>query len=170
MSEKYDFVRADKDEVHELRDHFLAHARRFILSPRQWEACPEYSDLKWTIEAFSEEDRDNVPDDEQGIYTFVIYPGVAGHPACAYLVYVGKTERQGFRKRYAQYLAASLSRPRLYDVLRKWKGYIKFCYAPVSDPGEIGSIEDALIAAFLPPCNSMFPGTVRASVKMFEGY
>lgn len=130
--------------------------------------------LNWKIVRFSQTDLNNVPDDVQGVYTFVLKPGVADHPACAYLLYVGKTERQGFRQRYKQYLrdlkAGSESRrPHVTEMLEKWHEFLWFCYAPVGKHDIIDAIEKALLSAYLPPTNKDFPAEISRSLRKLFG-
>ena len=112
-----------------------------------------------------------IPTGTNGVYSFVVQPKIADHPNCSYLMYVGETEKQGFRARYRQYLREKkkgpLARKRIHVVrmLRKWDRHMWFLYAPVANSKLIQRIEDELIAAYLPPANREFPSSVRTAIK-----
>jgi hypothetical protein len=78
--------------------------RNFVLSPRHWGQCTIPISLSWTIVRFHPAEIPNVPSALSGVYSFVLQPGIANHPACSYLLYIGKAENQSFRDRFRQYL------------------------------------------------------------------
>jgi hypothetical protein len=144
-----------------------------VLFPPAWAACALSVNLSWRIVPFDASSLDSVPDDQRGIYSFVVQPGIANHPACAYLLYVGQTTRS-FRVRYREYLrdqAAGFDcrRPHISGMLNKWKGYLWFCYAHIDDESLIEPTEDALIGAYLPPTNVEMPGKLNRAVAFFMG-
>lgn len=100
----------------------------------------------------------------------MVQPGIANHPAISYLLYVGKVEKQGFRDRFRQYLnervvGEKARRVHVTEMLDKWDGYLWFCFAAVDDQQAIEGVEDALLAAYLPPVNKDFPATISRSLK-----
>lgn len=147
---------------------------RFILSPDQWRGCALPVALTWHTVQFSQTNVSAIPDDRVGVYSFVVKPGIANHPECAYLLYVGMVESQDFRERYKQYLhekaqGAKSRRPHVTDMLLKWEGFLSFCYAPIASTTAIKGVEDALLAAYLPPSNKDFPASIsRAHRQVFE--
>lgn len=150
------------------------HIKRMILSPDQWEACTLPCRLTWRVIRFNRQSLKRVPDTFGGVYTFVVRPGIARHPACSYLLYVGKTERPSFRARYGEYLSDKTlgdrsRRPHITDMLLKWDGYLWFCYARVDRREWIEPIEQALLTAYLPPTNKEFPSTIRRVMKRIFG-
>jgi hypothetical protein len=119
---------------------------------------------------FGETTRQQVPNDQAGVYSFVAKPGIADHHAIGYLLYVGKVERQTFRDRYAQYLADfrkgdASRRPHVAEMLRRWEGHLWFYYAPLEATMDINAVEETLLSAFLPPCNKDFPATVATALR-----
>ena len=143
---------------------------RMILSPRHWSefTCPVT--LAWEPIKFTADHVDNVPDNLSGVYSFIVRPGIADHPQCSYLLYVGKVEDQAFRARYKQYLrekqeGVKARRVHVSRMLQKWDGYLWFCYAPIENGALIGQVEDALLAAYLPSHNRTFPSHVRYEHK-----
>lgn len=103
------------------------------------------------------------------MYSFVVQPGIAQHPNCSYLLYVGKTKRT-FRARYQEYLrdlnkdSQGTRRPHVTVMLQKWEKYLWFYYAHVDGEKLINQVETALIAAYLPPTNKDLPGTLQQAV------
>ena len=138
-----------------------------ILSPTQWEAYQIDIELSWNPVRFDAMHLNSIPADQKGVYSFIVQPSIAQHPLCAYLLYVGKVEKQVFRERYKQYLKEqqkdyrNARRVHVTRMLQKWKNHLWFCYAPVDDDQLIGQIEDALLAAYLPSHNREFPASIR---------
>ena len=143
---------------------------RMILSPNHWASftCPVT--LRWEPIKFGAEHTDDVPNNLKGVYSFVVRPGIADHPQCSYLLYIGKVEDQAFRTRYKQYLKEkqmgnNARRVHVSRMLQKWEGYLWFYYASIDDDAIIGAVEDALLAAYLPSHNRTFPSHVRYGHK-----
>jgi hypothetical protein len=109
----------------------------------------------------------------RGVYTFLVQPGIANHPCCSYLLYVGETKNQDFRRRYQQYLREKQAgdesvRPHVTDMLQKWDGFLWFYYATIARADLIEDVENALLTAYLPPTNKEFPAKVgRALRRLF---
>jgi len=146
---------------------------KLVLFPKAWKECKVPTKLHWKKIRFDSKNAPNVPADERGVYSFVVEPNVANHPACSYLMYVGKTERN-FRKRYQEYLrdfslASGSRRLHVAGMLNKWQGYLWFCYAPIKDSALITSTEDALLAGFIPPTNVELPGKLRDAIAWSFG-
>jgi hypothetical protein len=149
------------------------HMQRMILSPVQWAACQLPIKLKWKSVKFSSANSKYVPNGSGGVYTFVVKPDIADHPACSYLLYVGKADKS-FRERYYAYLqdkrlGDKSRRPHVEDMLSKWDGHLWFYYAEIDRQELIPSIEEILLAAYLPPTNKSFPGEVKRALQKFFG-
>lgn len=150
------------------------HLKRMVLSPAHWRGFSATTTLKWKRVKFDRGYLKDVPVDKKGVYSFVIRPGIANHPECAYLMYVGMVERQSFRDRFNQYLneqAAGDNSRRVHvtELLRKWKDFLWFCYAPIEAKERIKPTEDDLLVAYLPPSNRRFPATIKGQVaKLFS--
>jgi hypothetical protein len=144
---------------------------RMILYPNQWQrfVSPLSHKLDWKPLKFEKSNSMAVPDDFGGIYSFVVRPEIADHSQCAYLMYIGKTNK--FRTRYYKYQsyldknAWDTDRPRIAEMIHKWTDYLWFYYAKVSDPKLIKVTETPLIQAFLPPYNTEIPGQIGTAVK-----
>lgn len=157
---------AQIDEEPEVRSYRVD---RFILYPNYWNSYPNALHLNWTGLKFTEENKENVPNDQKGVYSFVVDSGIANHPSCRYLFYIGKTDKQDFRTRYNQYLREESSRkPRRHIVrmIKKWPEHLWFYYAPVLEDSIIQQLEDDLLSAFIPPMNRAFPAHVRDVIAL----
>ncbi|ELS32758.1 MULTISPECIES: hypothetical protein [Pseudanabaena] len=151
---------ARRDSVNTLSQF---NVKRFILSPENWRNYPNRTNLNWNKIQFLPENANQIPDNQKGIYSFVVSANIAQHPDCSYLFYVGKTVDQNFKARYKQYLYEERKRkPRMHvlDMLKLWENYLWFCYVPIDDDVLISQLEDDLIEAFLPPVNRQFPVTI----------
>lgn len=142
---------------------------RMVLSPLQWQGCKLPVSLAWRAVRFQRANVNRVPNNAKGIYTFIVKPGIANHPSCAYLMYVGIAEKQVLRDRFSQYFVEkdkgeTSRRPHVTEMLLKWKDFLWFYYAEISDTAKIRQVEDELLAAYLPPSNRTFPSTVRRAV------
>lgn len=157
----YDLI----DTRRELKEY---NVERFILSPKQWKQYNQHVNLRWDCVLFDKANGKYVPNNQSGVYTFVIKPSIADHPACSYLMYVGKAEKQSLRRRFLQYFSEISrekgGRPKIKVMLKLWSGYIWFCYAPINDKDKISLVEKELINAYLPPMNEEFPGEIKQAI------
>lgn len=152
---------------------FRAFEVRFlILNPNLWDKYPARVPLNWYKIKFNASELSNVPNDSCGVYSFVVIPDIANHIACAYLLYVGKTERN-FRRRFKEYLddqdlSRKTNRVHIREMLNKWKDHLWFCYAPISQANLIKQTEDDLINSYLPPYCKKYPAEVREPMKVLR--
>lgn len=151
------------------------HLKRMIIAPTQWAVCNLPVNLNWQPPIqFNASNKGLVPNNKSGVYSFVVQPGIANHPCCSYLLYIGKAKSQSFQSRYGQYLteqrAGQLSRrPHVTEMLEKWSGYLWFCYAEIDDNQQIDVVEDMLLEAYLPPTNKDFPAHIGHVLRRFFG-
>ncbi len=141
----------------------------FLLWPKPWTEFTDTTPLEWRRVKFGENTLDEVPSDAHGVYSFVVEPGIALHPACAFLLYVGMTDRP-LRVRYQEYLrepAKKKPRPRIVRMLRKWPDHLYFYYSKVPPGVVVRDLESALIAGLMPPANTELPARVRDIVGAF---
>lgn len=166
----FDDIFSKPPSTYKLSDFRLT---RMVLSPTQWQSCKIPVRLAWHAVKFHRDNAVRVPKDKRGVYTFVVKPGIARHPSCSYLLYVGKAQKQAFRSRFRQYLTERAKgeksrRPHVTEMLLKWDGFLWFYYAPISRRTKIKTVEDRLLAAYLPPSNRTFPSTIRgAAARLF---
>ena len=150
------------------QDQKKNHTIEFILWPQKWGAYNLLDLFDWEIHPFQPDQIENIPR-EPGIYSFVIQPGIASHPYCSYLMYIGKTKRT-LRVRFCEYLREQddeAGRPNILRLLNKYQGYLHFCCSTIDEKERIGEIEDELIKAFLPPCNDRLPAGVHRVIGAF---
>lgn len=165
MTAPIDFIATQRT----VKDVKYYHVPRFILCPMHWTGYPGITALTWNRVKFTESNASLIPNDKTGVYSFVVDADVAQHPACSYLLYIGKVKDQNLRARYRQYLRASTawkSRPHIADMVEKWSDHLWFCYAEVSDTTVINQLEEDLITAFLPPENRSWPATITHIMRM----
>ena len=158
----------------EFTDEIIADLREhrvwFVHSPRMWIEDDLPVALRWEPVKFLEEFLGQVPDDQLGLYAFMLEPSLEGVPKSAYLMYIGKTSRS-FQERYDEYLKKELrrfGRTLIGRMLERWYGHLWFYYAPVEDPELIHEIEKALIRACVPPYNQKFEGKYGPQMTAFR--
>lgn len=144
---------------------------RMLLSPRHWKACNLAFQLQWRPVKFDAANATQVPDNRRGVYSFLVKPDIASHADVAYLIYVGKVERQFFRARFLQYVGhfKKGENSNWYHVasfLHKWQGHLWFYWAEIPQQNQIDATETTLISSFLPPGNHKFKGAVKKEVNL----
>jgi len=146
--------------------------KRFILWPKQWTKYPARVPLIWSHIRYRQQNFRRLPN-VRGVYAFVVKPGIAALRNCNYLMYVGKALDQTLRTRCPQYLAEEKllkGRPRIKELLANWRTHLFLCFASVGGPKtNVTKAENDLLAAFLPPCNTRFPGRLSAIANIING-
>jgi hypothetical protein len=139
--------------------------QHFTLWPRQWQTYTQSHD--WQNEKLEPTAIDQIPECP-GIYTLILQPGIAGHPFCSYLMYVGRTKC--LRRRFKEYLGMERredGRPKISYFLNKYDQFTCFCYTLVSIDA-LEEVEERLMNAYLPPLNEEYEGTISTSVGAFS--
>ena len=163
-------MNTDQTFIDETVDHLLKHRVRFAHSPLMWSECELPIELDWQSIKFGQEQRQHVPSDQFGVYAFMLQPNISGPPKSAYLMYIGMTCRS-FSERYGEYLDKELKRfgrTLIGRMLGRWDGHLWFHYASVQNESLIGSIEETLLNACIPPYNQKFTGRVGAAITAFK--
>ena len=156
----------------EQSDEFRAYeVRRLILYPPAWQTLALQVPLQWTSIQLSKTAPNQISDTDHGVYTFVVQPGIASHPLCACLLYVGKASgKGGFRARYYSYVGEhgkdDSPRPLVNRMINKWYEHLWFCYAVVPT-ASVPNTEEELLKAYMPPYNTQFPAEISAAVRAF---
>jgi hypothetical protein len=101
---------------------------------------------------------------EPGIYTLLVQPGIAQHPSCSYLMYVGQTTN--LFNRFRNYLSREKRkriRPNVFRLLNIYNGNIWFCFTKVLS-NQLDDYENALMNAYIPPVNNVdrLPSEIRS--------
>jgi len=146
------------------QDEAKAFREDFFLWPKMWReyAQAHNYNFNWDIHPFAPSEVHNIPD-ENGLYTFLIQPSIALHPACSYLMYVGMAEEQSLRDRFRDYLQEkrdNKGRRKIVRLLNKYPDNLFFCCTAVQSGLPLETIEKALISAYIPPCNTKLPARV----------
>ena len=157
------------NDLIEQQDLLKAHQWTFSLWPQQWKRYNLHYLFNWEIHPFNKDQIRCIPR-EPGIYSFMIQPGVASHPHCSYIMYIGRT-CYTLHSRFRRYLREQndpAGRSKVVRFLNKYRGYIYFSCSIISETEQIEKIENELISAFLPPCNSQFPAEIRPVIGAFR--
>jgi excinuclease UvrABC nuclease subunit len=141
------------------RNEAKAHTHQFMLWRRMWEEYANGYELEWNTHRLEANQAGQIPE-EAGVYSLILQPGIANHPACVYLMYVGRTN--SLRRRFGEYLNQErriTGRPKIFSLLNMYPNHTWFCCAILPE-NEIEAAEEALIAAFIPPKNDQLPARV----------
>lgn len=153
-----------------IAEHTAAKAHRVeaLMMPENWAAYASPHVLAWKRIKFGDA-TNSVPNNKVGVYCFVIEPGIAALPSCGLLAYVGRA-KTNFRKRYSEYVAEKDNiggRPKVVVMLNQWSAHLAFYYAELPTPADAAEEETRLLAAFVPPYNSMLPAKVAGKSGAF---
>lgn len=144
-------------------DHIKLHERQFTLSPKFWANYPASKCFTWAQVTLDRGNSHPVPS-RSGIYTLVLIPGIAGHPAISYLMYIGKAK--SLKRRFGDYNRSRIKderRPHIHNFLSKYTK-VEFYFTEVPE-ALLDAEEDALIRALLPPLNIEIPADVSKPVR-----
>lgn len=116
-------------------------------------------EIAWTEVKFVEVNKDQVPT-EPGVYFFSVRPRAANIENHHIILYVGKA-KVNLRDRYINYLRERhglkiSDRDKVVKMLNIYKDRVFFSYCTL-DMYDVERVEDALLMAFDPPCNTMSP-------------
>ena len=122
---------------------------------------PSENPLHWNSIRFGKNEINEVPNDQRGLYAFVIADERTFLPTHGYLMYIGISGRRSsrsLRARYGDYFKQSqvVRRPAIKRMIVKWHAILRFHFAPVDDDvssEELEAMEERLNAAFVPMCS-----------------
>lgn len=144
------------------RGYMREHIWDFLLFPNYW-VDPNNSIpivLNWNEVPFDVGQINNVPNNQKGIYCFVVKPTISQMFETRYLFYVGKTTRN-FRDRYNEYLRDAAGRgkprPKVFSMLRLWNGYLHFYYTSIPNNLNISTCEKRYLNTLVPKVNTDIP-------------
>lgn len=144
------------------QDDYHRHIWQICLWPARWGSCN--SRLRWHSVVLTSDCRSDVPA-TTGVYSLVLQPQIAGHPGSSYLMYVGKA--RNLRVRFGDYLTTErVRRQKIVRVLELYSGHLTFFYSTI-DENVLDDMEEELINAFIPPCNSRFNADVQRARGAF---
>lgn len=165
LSDPTDLVEA----VDEARAHILPGV---IFWRKRWEDFrpPVGITWNWISVPFAKASAQRVPNQQHGLYTFILCPRVADHPKNQFVLYVGKAEKTSLRQRFRHYLQEmeKVKRSHICYALKKYDSYLEFCFTTVGNQSDIGPGEDALLVALMPPLNKEFPASVSRIINVLR--
>jgi len=166
----FDMVAVARGQTQDADGDFATSLHRVALWPTKWRAYVEAAALNWRVHRLSAAERPAVPTDE-GVYTLLVQPGLAGHPAASFLMYVGKANN--LRRRFGDYLQAERrqnARPKNYRRLIRYSDHLWFCCAPLPGASDqlLRTVEDGLLVAYVPAWNDQLPAEISGIVKAFR--
>jgi hypothetical protein len=154
---------------------FGYYCQTFTLHPKQLGSLKLPVDLKWNRIRFAKENADQVLE-QPGVYAFVISHDDPGLPSHGYVLYIGQTKgkktTRSLRVRMKEYFREQErpKRPRIYEMLNKWKGFLFFYFAAV-DPAVVNllDVEAQLNDAMIPPYSQQdFSAEIRKRKHISE--
>ena len=126
-----------------------------------------YSEMhEWQLTKLSDSELGNIPD-APGIYTLLALPGIANHPACSYLMYVGQTV--SLHRRFREYLSKERKesgRPKMFRFLNTYSDHVWFYFTSI-DTALLDNVENGLRDAYIPPLNDAYSGELSKVVRAF---
>ncbi|EGR2240180.1 hypothetical protein ACLIOB_002153 [Vibrio cholerae] len=134
------------------------HGNNFILYPPFFNRADDLPDLEWEKVSFTPENRNKLPK-LKGVYAFAIEISKGGLPPSTLILYVGKAgdlnSGNSLWKRYYDYIRTEKKndRPRIGEMLRRWKGHLSYYYATVDENISTGMVEETLLDVLIPPYN-----------------
>ena len=138
-----------------------AHEIKFFLNTINIRALKRSENpFRWNSIRFDKNEIQSVPNDQRGLYAFIIADQRAFLPVHGYIMYIGIAGRdsdRSLRARYEDYFKQSEieRRPAVRRMIVTWHPILRFHFAPVDDnvpSTDLKAMERRLITAFLPPC------------------
>ncbi|MYJ51402.1 MAG: hypothetical protein F4093_01810 [Gammaproteobacteria bacterium] len=121
---------------------------------------PSENPFLWNSIRFGKNEIQDVPDNQRGLYAFIIADQRTFLPPHGYIMYIGiagRDSNRSLRERYGDYLTQSEveRRPAVKRMIVNWHRILRFHFAPVDNnipSAQLRAMEKRLITAFLPPC------------------
>ena len=167
-------LQAIRDRVDLATQAIAKHKVRFTLNPEYMTtASYPVDELSWASVRYGLDDADDVPDDQRGVYAFVVAHSDKVLPWHRYVMYVGiggKNSSRSLRDRYHDYLNTKkvLKRDRIARMIGTWSDVLHFAYAPVPESvssKELIDLEMAINSALLPPFSK---ADLKAHIKKMQ--
>ncbi len=87
------------EDIIKEQSEMKAHTHEFALWRRKWQEFNSSIIFNWHLFKLEISERGNIPR-SPGIYTLLIQPGIASHPGCSYLMYIGQA--RSLRDRFSE--------------------------------------------------------------------
>lgn len=159
------------DFTNQATDEIAKHSIVFTLSPEKMMGVNDaLANLTWSSIQFGEEEIDQVPADQRGIYAFVIATNNDSLPPHGYVMYVGiagRNSQRSLRDRYKDYLNTKkvMKRARIARMIGTWHQVLRFYFAPIEDQystSDLLELERQVNTALMPPFSE---GDLEADTK-----
>lgn len=111
--------------------------------------------LNWSSLPFERNSQKLIPD-EAGVYCFAVSIGPSFPQELHIPLYIGKASPGTLRGRFKQYLdgkSATAERKKIANMLNRYQGKLQFWFASAKY-GRVHAIENHLLWACFPPCNT----------------
>ena len=154
------------EDIIKEQSEMKAHTHEFALWRRKWQEFNSSIIFNWHLFKLEISERGNIPR-SPGIYTLLIQPGIASHPGCSYLMYIGQA--RSLRDRFSDYLhkeKRETGRPKIFRFLNMYPDNVWFCFTNVT-ANQLNNVEDSLLEAMIPPANDQLPATIRPVAGAF---
>ena len=171
-------LQALRDRVDLAARTIATHKVKFTLNPELMaSASYPVDELSWCSVKYGPDDADDVPNDQKGVYAFVVAHPDNVLPAHRYVMYVGiagKRSSRSLRARYGDYLNTNkvLKRDRITRMIGTWSDVLHFAYAPVPETvssDELSALEVAINSALLPPFSKAdLTAHIRKMQRMYD--
>jgi hypothetical protein len=149
---------AQQTPEEQLKAALALYHERFVLYPPFLGKLKDLPDLHWTKIEFSPQNRALLPR-KQGVYAFAVEFSDIKIPFASHILYIGKAgdinSQNTLWRRYQDYVRTEKmhDRPRIYEMLERWKGHLKYYFAEVDNHLSTAEIEQCLLDIFIPPFN-----------------
>lgn len=170
----YDLAKKQvKAEDHDklIMGQLALHEFSAVLYPPFFEKMNDLPKLEWKKCKFTKDNRITLPK-KKGVYAFAIEIEHAFLPQNCYILYVGKAgdldSGNTIWHRYYDYIRCQEKniRPRIREMLNKWKDQMVYFHAEVDPTISTGDVEKMLTTIFIPPYNRAdFTGEVADLLK-----
>lgn len=140
-------------------DRRKAYTHSFHLDIARWRRFRAPCALNWTVARFLASSRPHIPE-IRGIYVFTVRLDPSELPTHGMVLYMGITGNKSsatLRSRFSQYLQGQRKvdeRPKVLDMLLRFKDHLFFNFVPIPDPAiNLEALETEFLDAVDPPIN-----------------
>ena len=167
-------LQAIRDQVDLAARTIAKHKVNLTLNPEYMTtASYPVDELSWSSVRYGLDEADDVPNDQRGVYAFVVAHSDKVLPWHRYVMYVGiggKNSSRTLRARYNDYLNTKkvLKRDRIARMIGTWSDVLHFAYAPVPETvssKQLIDLEIGINSALLPPFSK---GDLKAHIKKMQ--
>lgn len=153
-------------KMHDI-DFVTSHAVKFLHLPEAWKTKLHFAH-NWKVEKFPPEQRNSIPKDP-GVYVFVVDSEMFGALPTGGIFYVGKATK--LYDRIGKYISeigkGPTTRPKIWKMINKWNGCLKYYYQTTTTVDEAELLEDEMLSALRPPFNTQYNAQISEIMRAF---